>query len=343
MSEPMTAEKARDVMAKVAAQPKKILFGLDDVIEDSLLGLFTWAPYSVGGKKCFGQGHIFYWSEPGLGKTDLANSLACAIQATFSRIQGANDLFPKDVVGGPFFDLEIRKFIDLKGPMFGHIVLIDEINRITPKTKAALLEGMEERAVTIAKNTYRLMSIDGSDKTFFWMLATANPIESEGTYVMSEAELDRFYIRRRLNYPSREDEMKIRAENIADKVIEPVTDILTIIDIAEFIHLNVHMSTKIDGYIADLFNATRPSRTNLKLVKEVVKAGISPRNNYQLRAVSKVRAFSQHRDMVLPDDVRYSARLVLPHKIFLSNKAQSMKKTEDDIIDEVLKAVPYAV
>ncbi|MDO8495462.1 MAG: MoxR family ATPase [bacterium] len=342
MREEMNLEKAREIIKAVAEQPRQFLFGLDQVIDDCMIGLFARAPYSAanGREKCYGQGHILLMSVPGTGKTELASALAAAMDAKYQRIQGVPDLLPSAVTGSLVFDQKTREFKMMPGPIFGHVVLIDELNRIIPKTKSAILQPMEERAVTIGEAVYPLMEVAATTERFFWVLATANPIESEGTYPLTEAELDRFFMRIRINYPDRDSEMKISAESLRGKVIKRVANPAMIMEVARFITDYVKKGSLVDKYVVEIFDASRPERSQLKEVLQYIEVGISPRNEFQMKAAAVTRAFLRGGDTVLPDDVKYVARLVLPHKLVLKPQAQAQKITPDEILELILDKTP---
>lgn len=333
-------EKAReylDLIEKIKAEISKFLFGLEDAINDCLLGLFARAPYFVDDRVYYGQGPVLFESVPGTGKTQLANSFAAAIDAKFRRIQGVNDLLPRDITGAEIFDLKTNEFKEKFGPIFGHIVLIDEANRIPPKSKSAFLQPMEERSVTIGDVTHKLLAVAGETEKFFWVLATANPIEGEGVYPFSEAELDRFFIKVNIGYPDENSEKKISVSSIEGKRAEKIMDLAKVIEIAKFASGYVERNHLLKEYIVKILRASRPKSTRIDIVKEVVRAGASPRTDYHVEVAAITRAFLCGRSFILPDDVKHVARLVLPHKIHLNYKAESLKVAQADILDEILR------
>ncbi len=291
------------------------------------------------------DGHVLLESVPGLAKTTLIAALQSAIgNSRKARIQMTPDLKPGDIIGTLVFNPTTGKFETRKGPIIGkNLVLVDEINRGTPKTQSALLEAMQERKVSLADEEYVM-------EDPFLVLATQNPIEQEGTYPLPEAQLDRFGFKLILDYVSREDELQI-LENTgvhgrgAQEVITPVITTEQVVELRKDILANVRVERTALEYIVDLVRTTRPSDANFKKyvgneLSGKIQVGASPRAQIWLRRFAQVRAFLQGRDHVLPEDVKFVAPDVLRHRIILNDMALLDGYTTDQAIKVVLNAVP---
>src|ERR1700761_8268963 len=271
------------------------------------------------------EGHILVEDYPGVGKTALARALSRSIDCQFARIQGTADLLPADVVGTNVYDQRTGRFEFRPGPVFANVVLVDEINRASPKTQSGLLECMQERRVSVDVHSHELARP-------FVVLATQNPVEFEGTYPLPEAQVDRFMARLSLGYPTpaAEGDM-LRAHEAGDRVarMEPVAsaaDVLEAIDVAT----RVNASDRLRAYIVALLQRTREdARTEL---------GASPRAGLMLLRAAKARALLQGRDHALPDDVQALARVVLSHRIVLAPEAQGA--TAEQVVADALAATP---
>ncbi|SHH50836.1 AAA family ATPase [Thermosipho atlanticus] len=271
-------------------------------------------------------GHVLLEDVPGVGKTMLARALAKTFDLDFKRVQFTPDLLPTDLTGLYIFEKETGKFVFRKGPMFTDVLLADEINRATPRTQSALLEAMEEKQITIEGVTHTLSDI-------FFTIATQNPLESEGTFPLPEAQLDRFMIRTTIGYPGKESEKKI-LESQFDH--HPIEDIAPVITKAEFrAKMNevkrVEISESVLDYILDIVNTTRNH--------EDIKVGASPRASIVLMKLSRAYALLEGRDFVLPDDVKYLAPFVLNHRIILTIEAKIKRLDPYEVISDVLERV----
>jgi MoxR-like ATPase len=275
------------------------------------------------------QGHILIEDVPGVGKTIMARSLARTMDCSFNRIQFTPDMLPSDVTGVSIYNQQKKVFEFRPGPVFGQIVLADEINRTTPKTQAALLEAMEERQVTVDGVTHPL-------PTPFMVLATQNPIEYEGTFNLPEAQLDRFLLRMRVGYPSHTDEIHILEDQQLKHPLESLEPVLKVKEVQAAIKTvkQVYVSPAIKRYIVDLVGRTRQSSD--------VYLGASPRGSLSLYRTGQARAAFYGRDYVLPDDIQALAVPVLGHRIIVSPAARLREVSADRLVQEIIQntAVP---
>ncbi len=281
------------------------------------------------------DGHVLLEGVPGLAKTLAIKTLAEAVNVDYSRIQFTPDLLPADVTGTMIYSQKSESFNVKKGPVFANFVLADEINRAPAKVQSALLEAMQERAVTIGEDTLKLPSP-------FLVLATMNPIEQEGTYPLPEAQLDRFMLKVFLGYPSKEEEKLIIRSNVRKEGLSKVNQVLSAEDIVRCRELvrEVYLDEKIEQYIVDLVFATRePLRYNLSEYQNLIDYGCSPRASINLALASKAYAFIQGRAFVIPEDVRAIAKDVMQHRIGLTYEAEAENKTASDIISGILNRV----
>jgi MoxR-like ATPase len=272
------------------------------------------------------NGHILLEGVPGLAKTLAVRTLAEIINATFTRIQFTPDLLPADVLGTMVFDVKTQEFGVKKGPIFGNIILADEINRAPAKVQSALLEAMQERQVTIGGNSYKL-------EDPFLVLATQNPIESEGTYPLPEAQLDRFLLKVVVNYPDRNDEKEIllRMSTGQPIPVQPRLTPATIIAARREV-ADVQLDQRLVDYIVDLVRATREPGP-------LVAYGASPRASIALAQASRAIAYLRGRRFVIPEDVQAVASDVMRHRIVLTFEAEAEDVTADAIVQKVLAAV----
>jgi MoxR-like ATPase len=311
---------------KMISELKKVIVGQDEVIEEVLIALFA-------------GGHCLITGVPGLAKTLLINTIANILRLRFNRIQFTPDLMPADVVGTEIVaeDPETgrRKLIFVKGPIFANILLADEINRTPPKTQAALLEAMEELQVTTAGVTYQL------DQPFF-VLATQNPIELEGTYPLPEAQLDRFMFKILIDYLPEEDEVSV-VNNTTRVVDNSVDNILTGQDILDFQRIvrQVPAAETVTRYAVRLVSASRPGKANAPdFINEWVSWGAGLRASQNLILGGKVRALLHGRYNVSYEDIRALAHPVLRHRILLNFHAEAERVTTTQVIDRLLESVP---
>jgi MoxR-like ATPase len=271
---------------------------------------------------------------PGLAKTLAIKTLASLIDAKYSRAQFTPDLLPADVLGTMVYSQKDEDFVVKKGPIFANFVLADEINRAPAKVQSALLEAMQERQVTIGKETFKLPEP-------FLVLATQNPIEQEGTYPLPEAQVDRFMLKVVIGYPSIEEEKRIIRQNISGEKIQ-LKPILTKEEIMEARNIvrQVYLDEKIEQYIASIVFATRyPEQYGLKDLKELIEFGGSPRASINLALASRAYAFIKRRGYVIPEDVRAVAHDVLRHRLGLSYEAEASNVTAEEIISTILNKV----
>ncbi|OGU75352.1 MAG: ATPase [Ignavibacteria bacterium RBG_16_34_14] len=281
-----------------------------------------------------GNGHILLEGVPGLAKTLAIKTLASAVKAKFQRIQFTPDLLPADLVGTMIYNQRESNFFIRRGPIFSNFILADEINRAPAKVQSALLEAMQERQVTIGETTFKL-------EEPFLVLATQNPIEQEGTYPLPEAQVDRFMLKIKITYPSREEESKIMKQNvdIAPVVIKPVVSPEDILRARELVH-DVYVDEKIEKYILDIVFATRnPRDFGLDGLTDLISYGASPRASINLALGSKVMAFIKRRGYVIPEDVRAICLDVLRHRIAVTYEAEAEDITSEYIIQEILNKI----
>ena len=310
-------------VTKLQSQTSGIIVGQEAMLERLLLGLLT-------------RGHVLLEGLPGLAKTLAIKTLARAIDARFSRIQFTPDLLPADVIGTMVYNPSRNEFSVRKGPIFANFILADEINRAPAKVQSALLEAMQERQVTIGTETFRL-------EEPFLVLATQNPIEQEGTYPLPEAQVDRFMLKVKIGYPTREEEREIIRRNLADDAlgesVQPLVHPNDILRARESVR-KIYMDEKIERYIVDIVFATRnPSDFGLNNLEGLISYGGSPRASINLALASKAYAFLKRRGYVIPEDVRNICHDVLRHRIGLTYEAEAESITQEDIIHRILNAV----
>lgn len=310
------ADALKQAYGKLKAEIAKVVVGQDDVVRLVLTGIFC-------------QGHSLLVGVPGLAKTLLVQTIATSLDLNFKRIQFTPDLMPSDIVGAETMDKE-RNFQFVKGPIFANIILADEINRTPPKTQAALLESMQEYAVTIAGKQYEL------PRPFF-VLATQNPIEQEGTYPLPEAQLDRFMFNIWLDYPSYHQEVDIVKSTTADDV-KKVTKVLTAEEIVAFQHLvrRVPVADNVVEYAVKLSQATRPGVQGTKVANDYLEWGAGPRASQYLVLGAKCNALINGKYSPDIEDVQAVARPVLRHRIVRNFKAEAEGMSVDSLIEKLL-------
>ena len=276
------------------------------------------------------EGHVIVEDFPGVGKTMLAKSLARSLDLEFSRIQFTPDLLPSDVTGVNVFNQRTNEFEFRQGPVFANVLLVDEINRASPKTQAALLEAMQESQVTVDGESYVL------DRPFM-VIATQNPIEYEGTYPLPEAQLDRFSMKLSLGYPQLADEARMLNEQTTEPPLDSLAAVATLAEVTAAIEeaRSLFVEESLNRYVVALLRHTRGS-SRLAL-------GASPRSGIALLRVAKARALAEGRDYVLPDDVKAIARPVLAHRLILAPEARSAGLTAEEIVGEAVEQTPVPV
>ena len=299
----------------------QVIVGQKHLVESLLIGLLS-------------DGHVLLEGVPGLAKTLAIKTLASLIDAQYSRIQFTPDLLPADVIGTMVYSQKDEAFQVKKGPVFANFVLADEINRAPAKVQSALLEAMQERQVTIGKETFRLPEP-------FLVLATQNPIEQEGTYPLPEAQVDRFMLKVVIDYPKLEEEKLIIRQNINGERlnVKPILKADEIIEARKVVR-QVYLDEKIEKYIVDIVFATRyPEKYDLKELKDMIGFGGSPRASINLALAARSYAFIKRRGYVIPEDVRAVAHDVLRHRIGLTYEAEASNMTSDEIVSKILNKV----
>ena len=302
----------------------QVIVGQKHLVESLLIGLLS-------------DGHVLLEGVPGLAKTLAIKTLASLIDAQYSRIQFTPDLLPADVIGTMVYSQKDETFQVKKGPVFANFVLADEINRAPAKVQSALLEAMQERQVTIGKETFRLPEP-------FLVLATQNPIEQEGTYPLPEAQVDRFMLKVVIDYPKLEEEKLIIRQNINGERlnVKPILKADEIIEARKVVR-QVYLDEKIEKYIVDIVFATRyPEKYDLKELKDMIGFGGSPRASINLALAARSYAFIKRRGYVIPEDVRAVAHDVLRHRIGLTYEAEASNMTSDEIVSKILNKVEVA-
>lgn len=313
-------EKESIVLRQIIAEIEKVVVGQRQLLERMLIGLLC-------------NGHLLLEGLPGLAKTTAVKTLAATIRTSFQRIQFTPDLLPADILGTQVYRPDNASFEIKKGPIFHNIILADEINRAPAKVQSALLEAMQESQVTIGETTFLL------DKPFL-VLATQNPIEQEGTYPLPEAQIDRFMLKIKIDYPSAQEEKEIMERVYRDVAedVHGVVDVSQIDSVRETIG-SIHMEEKIVDYIVRISTATRnPAEFGLEL-GPMISYGASPRASIWLGLASRAHAFLNGRGYVIPQDVKSMAPDVLRHRIILSYEAEAEAKSTDDLINILLERI----
>ncbi len=302
---------------KVKENVEKVIVGKGDVVELVIVALLC-------------EGHVLIEDIPGVGKTVLAKSIARSLGCTFHRIQCTPDLLPSDITGTYIFNQKTSDFEFRPGPIMAQIVLTDEINRTTPRTQSALLEAMQERQVTAEGETKPLPRP-------FMVLATQNPIEQEGTFPLPEAQLDRFLIKIKIGYPSKEDDKLILSRFRQD---DPLEELKPVVTAAELMRMqaacrDVHVSDDVEDYIIRLVHATREHSS--------IQLGASPRAMLALYHTSQVMAALRGRDYVIPDDVKYLTTVTLSHRIIPKAESSLRGSSAEQALKEIIDSVPVPV
>ena len=314
------AEKYSKKIRQVHSEIGKIIVGQEDIIEKLLIALIS-------------DGHVLIEGVPGLAKTLMIKTLSECLDCGFVRLQFTPDLLPADITGTKIYDHKDISFKTMKGPIFTNFVLADEINRAPPKVQSALLEAMQEKQVSIQGDTLKL------NKPFM-VLATQNPIESEGTYKLPEAQVDRFMFKILIGYPTIDDEIEI-IERFTEGVKHSVSKLLSSKQILEMQEFNqkIYVDKKIKEYVAEIVDATRhPEKYGLD-INGYIEYGASPRASLWLILAAKAHAMVNGRGYVKPEDIKSIAYDVLRHRILLTYEAEAEQKTSDEIITKILEKI----
>ncbi|MBD3418618.1 MAG: AAA domain-containing protein [Chitinivibrionales bacterium] len=314
------AEESSFVPA-LRSELSKVIVGQTRMVERLIIGMLT-------------KGHILLEGVPGLAKTLAVSTLSKTIDTEFKRIQFTPDLLPADLIGTMVYNQKTSEFIAKKGPIFTNIVLADEINRAPAKVQSALLEAMQERHVTISDTTYDLPRP-------FLVLATQNPIEQEGTYPLPEAQVDRFMLKLKITYPSRDEELSILRRMGAGEIPE-VGKVVSVekINTAARVVNEIYMDPKVEEYIVNLVFATRePAQAHLNDLEDLIEYGASPRATLYLTRAARAHAFLKGRGYVTPEDIKAIAMDVLRHRVILSYEAEAENITPEDVIQKIFDGV----
>ncbi|MCL4161405.1 UNVERIFIED_CONTAM: hypothetical protein GTU68_042907 [Idotea baltica] len=314
------SEKLESVRASIG----QIVVGQEALVDRLLLALLC-------------NGHVLLEGVPGVAKTLTVTSLAQAIEAGFSRIQFTPDLLPGDLTGTLVYDPRDHSFVAEKGPIFTNLLLADEINRAPAKVQSALLEAMQEKQVTLGKETFDLPKP-------FLVLATQNPVEQEGTYALPEAQVDRFMFKLKVGYPSMEEELRVvqrMAKPEADLSVEQVLTIPDLMAMRKALE-QVFIDEKVERYIVRLADATRNPQTYGLEIERYLRFGASPRASIYLSLTARGSAFMNGRDYVVPQDVKDVAYDVLRHRLAISYRAEAESITSDNLLEQILSTVPIS-
>ena len=303
----------KETAEAIVSNIKKVIIGRDDTIEMVMAALLS-------------GGHILLEDVPGSGKTMLAKALAKSLDGSFKRIQMTPDLLPADITGINFFNMKTSEFQFTEGPVFANILIADEINRATPKTQSGLLEAMEERQVTVDGRTYELNSP-------FIVIATENPIDTQGVFPLPEAQIDRFAVKLSMQYPDHEAMLKIMKTHMANDVLNELKPVATGNDITEAIEAvkSIHITDDLIEYAVNIVERTREDNR--------IILGISQRGCLALIAVARGLAAMAGREYVLPDDIKKAAPFVFVHRIILKNSERIKENAELEVIGQILESV----
>ncbi len=310
-------DRVQQVAQAIRENVARVIIGKVDVIDLLLVALLS-------------DGHVLIEDVPGMGKTVLAKALARSVGASFQRVQGTPDLLPTDIIGVSYFDQKQNEFVFRQGPLFAQLLLVDEVNRTTPRTQAALLEAMAERQVTVERESKPLPRP-------FLVLATQNPVELEGTFPLPEAQLDRFLLRVQMGYPEVEEEEAILHRFKSE---EPLTMLQPVVSAQEFVALQqvirqVQWQAEVERYLLAIVRATRHH--------EAIQLGASPRGTLALYRACAAYAAIQGRDYVQPDDIKRLAPSVLAHRLLTTTRNRMRGKRTNELLTEILDTIPVPV
>lgn len=314
-------EQQSEFVVKLRTEISQVIVGQQYMVDRLLVGILS-------------NGHVLIEGVPGLAKTTAVNALSQAMACTFKRIQFTPDLLPADLLGTLVYNPKTGDFTTKKGPLFGNIILADEINRAPAKVQSALLEAMQERQVTIGDETFKL-------EEPFMVLATQNPIEQEGTYPLPEAQVDRFMLKLKITYPSRAEERQImdRVDILHKRNTHPVISKQEILQVREVVN-QIYVDDKAKNYIVDLVHATRTPETFGLKMGHLIEYGASPRATIYLQQAARAMAFLQGEGNVFPNDVKQVAMDILRHRVKVSYEAEAENTTSEDLIQKILDTVP---
>ena len=315
-------EKTSAFVRPLFGEMGKVIVGQSYLLERLVIGLLA-------------NGHVLLEGVPGLAKTLAVKSLAACLNVKFARLQFTPDMLPADVIGTQIYNPQTGGFTTRKGPIFGNLILADEINRAPAKVQSALLESMQEKQVTIGENTYKL-------EEPFLVLATQNPIEQEGTYPLPEAQVDRFMLKLKIGYPSRAEErqiLEVMAKTSGTPTCSAVVTPQQILKAREIIN-DIYVDDKVKDYIVDLVCATRDPDHYKIAVKEFIQLGASPRATIALTLAAKAYAFLKGRGYVTPQDVKSIGMDVLRHRVAITYEAEAEEKTSETVIQKIFDELP---
>ncbi len=298
------------------------IIGQQEIVNKIIIGLLA-------------NGHVLLEGVPGLAKTLIANTIAQLISVNFQRIQFTPDMLPADLIGTLIYNQKKSAFETRQGPIFSNLILADEINRAPAKVQSALLEAMQERQVTIGDTSYPL-------EPPFLVIATQNPIEQEGTYPLPEAQIDRFMLKLKVDYPLKDDERSIIRQEAKTSENAPLKPIISKQEIfnAQKIINEIYVDEKVEEYILNLVSATRnPEEFQLNDLINLIDFGASPRASINLVLAAKARAFLEHRGYITPEDVRYIGADILRHRVILTYEAEAEEITTDDIVQRLFDTI----
>lgn len=309
------------LLQSIFAEFNKVIVGQRYLLERILVGLFA-------------DGHILLEGVPGLAKTLTIKTLASIIKADFKRIQFTPDLLPSDLIGTMIYNVQETKFLVKKGPIFSNIILADEINRSPAKVQSALLEAMQEKQVTIGEETFSL-------KDPFLVLATQNPVEQEGTYPLPEAQVDRFMLKLKITYPTKQEELEILRNKTKknEAIINPILTPKEISRLREITN-NIYVDEKIEQYVLDIIFATRdPKKYKLDNLSNFIRYGASPRATISIIKAAKAYAFICGRGFVTPEDIKAIGLDVLRHRVITTYEAEAENLTSENIINSIFNEI----